>query len=227
MRCNKSIWRGFKAMAAALAVVAFATALVQPAGAGCLQYNGIKKTASNLQAPESSAGSARFIRAAYTQIADEESAPDWDHRHDAPIVGLWFFKYISKGNLSTLGIPDGALIDGGNTLWYADGNEVTYSGVRDPSTGSVCLGVWKQTGERTYVLNHIGLSWNPTASPPAAGGPAFIKQHVTLDKDGNGYTGTFEINQLKPDGKTPALPAPIKGSIVATRVTITTDTQEL
>jgi hypothetical protein len=38
--------------------------------------------------------------------------------------------------------------------------------------------------------------------------------------------GTFTINQLGPDGKTPALPALIKGTIVATRVTIDTDTQE-
>jgi hypothetical protein len=29
---------------------------------------------------------------------------------------------------------------------------------------------------------------------------------------------------LMPDGKTPALPAPIKGEITATRITINTDT---
>jgi len=27
--------------------------------------------------------------------------------------------------------PDGAPVDGGNTVWFADGNEITYSGVRD------------------------------------------------------------------------------------------------
>ena len=144
-------------------------------------------------------------------------------RH-APIVGLWAFKYISKGNMETLGIPDGAIVDGGNTLWYADGNENTVSGVRAPDTGDVCLGVWKRTGEWTYELNHIGLSWDNVNNVP--GGPAFIKQYVTLAKDKNSYSGTFTINQLKADGKTPALPALIKGKIVATRVTIDTDTQE-
>jgi hypothetical protein len=49
---------------------------------------------------------------------------------------------------------------------------------------------------------------------------------VTLSRDGQSYTGTFSINQLMPDGKTPALPAPIKGLITATRVTVNTDTQE-
>jgi hypothetical protein len=126
--------------------------------------------------------------------------------------------------LKTLGIPDGAIVDGGNTLWYADGNENTVSGVRAPDTGDVCLGIWKRTGERTYELNHIGLSWDPVKNVP--GGPAFIKQYVTLAEDKNSYTGTFTINQLGPDGKTPALPALIKGTIVATRVTIDTDTQE-
>jgi hypothetical protein len=32
--------------------------------------------------------------------------------------------------------------------------------------GATCIGVWKQTGEHTYVLNHIGLSWNPLVPSP-------------------------------------------------------------
>ena len=120
-------------------------------------------------------------------------------------------------------------VDGGNTVWFADGNEITYSGIRDPATGATCLGVWKQTGENTYELNHIGLSWNPVGNPqglpPGAGGPAFIKQYVTLSRDQNSYTGTFTISQLGPDGKTLALPGVITGKIKATRVTIDTTTQ--
>jgi hypothetical protein len=172
--------------------------------------------------------------------ADEEVAGQI-----APIVGLWAFKYTSEGNMATLGIPDGTPIDGGNTIWFADGNEITYSGVRNPIVGATCLGVWKRTGQNTYALNHIGLSWNPLApsiSPPsdpapagpgnpgggpgAPGGPAFIRQYVTLSRDHKTYSGTFAINELLPDGKTPALPAPIKGKITATRVTIDTDTLE-
>jgi hypothetical protein len=96
--------------------------------------------------------------------------------------------------------------------------------VRAPDTGDVCLGVWNRTGEWTYELNHIGLSWDPVKKVYA--GPAFIKQHVTLGEDKNSYTGTFTIDQLDPDGKTRSLPALIKGNIVATRVTIDTDTTE-
>lgn len=219
-------------------VVLFAlgTALAQQVSAGCLDVPGIKIPTSDLRNSASPFGSARFMKADYRQVSDEEFAPSF---FPAPIVGLWAFKYTSLGNSVTLGIPDGAPIDNGTTGWFADGNEITFSGARNPIVGATCIGVWKQTGERTYVLNHIGLSWNPLApsaapagpgnpdgGPGTPGGPAFIKQWVTLNKDGQSYTGFFSINQLLPDGKTPALPAPIKGTITATRITVDTDTFE-
>jgi hypothetical protein len=218
-----------------IAIFALGTGLAQQASAGCLDVPGIKIPTTDLRNSLSPFGSARFMKADYRQ-ADEEYGPSFFH---APIVGLWAFKYASKGNLAAFGIPDGAPIDSGNTAWFADGNEVTFSGTRNPIVGATCIGVWKQTGEHTYVLNHIGLSWNPlapstapagpnnpTGGPGAVGGPAFIKQLVTLSRDGQSYTGTFTITQLLPDGKTPATPVPIRGTITATRVTVDTTTQE-
>ena len=234
----KIAFRVITEVVAASVVGAF---LATQAAAGCLDVPGIKLPSTNNPGNlESGFGSARFIKAGFTQVWEEE-----EEAQVAPIVGLWAFNYTSEGNMATLGIPDGTPIDGGVTTWFADGNESTYSGMRNPIVGAVCLGVWKRTGEHTYVLNHIGLSWDPLApsiSPPnapapagngnpgggpgAPGGPAFIKQHVTLAPDHNSYTGTFTINQLMPDGKTPALPAPIKGTIKATRIGIDTDTLE-
>jgi hypothetical protein len=208
---RSSIKCGLKAVVAAVALSTLGAAL-QQANAGCLEYHyqPTKKLSMSWQTPGEFFGSQSLVK-----VADSSSP--------APIVGLWAFKYTSKGNEETLGIPDGARIDGGNTVWFADGNEITYSGIRDPATGAVCLGVWVQKGG-IYELNHIGLSWDPVNHVPA--GPAFIKQYVTLSEDGNSYTGTFTINQLKADGKTPALPAEIKGTIEATRVTIATHIQE-
>jgi len=218
-----------------LAIFALGTGLAQQASAGCLDVPGMKIPTSDLRNSLSPFGSARFMNADYRQVSDDEYGPSFFR---APIVGLWAFKYTSKGNMVTLGIPDGAPIDNGTTGWFADGNEVTFSGTRNPIVGATCIGVWKQTGEHTYVLNHIGLSWNPLApsaapagptnpsgGPGAVGGPAFIKQYVTLSRDGQSYTGTFSINQLMPDGKTPAAP-PIKGTIAATRITVETSTFE-
>jgi hypothetical protein len=211
-----------------------AAGLLHPAHAGCLDVHGMKIPAVDLKDPFN-LGSPRFVKSGF----QEEDLPLFFFNR-AQIVGLWAFKYVSEGNMTTLGIPDGVQIDGGSTLWFADGNEITYSGMRNPIVGATCLGVWKQTGEHTYVLNHIGLSWdvqapspsgpasnnNPGGGPGAPGGPAFIKQYVTLANDGQTYSGTFTISQLMPDGKTLATPAPIKGKITATRVTIDTTTQE-
>jgi hypothetical protein len=218
-----------------IAIFALGTGLAQEASAGCLDVPGVKIPTTDLRNSLSSFGSARFMNADYRQVSEDEYGPSFFH---AQIVGLWAFKYTSKGNMATLGIPDGAPIDNGTTGWFADGNEITFSGARNPIVGATCIGVWKQTGEHTYVLNHIGLSWNPLAAstapagptnpgggPGAPGGPAFIKQWVTLSKDGQSYTGNFSINQLMPDGKTPAAP-PIKGTIVATRITVDSDTFE-
>ena len=209
--------RWFKPLAASLVLLLGGATLVTEAQAGCLDYKSANKV--SWQTPGDYFGSMKFLKVSETE---DWSQGEWEPSvHRAPIVGLWEFKYISKGNEKTLDIPDGAVIDGGITLWYADGNENTVSGVRDPGTGDVCLGVWKRTGDWSYELNHVGLSWDPTKH--AYVGPAFIKQHVTLADDRKSYTGTFTINQLSPDGKTPALPAPIKGTITATRVSIDTD----
>ncbi len=215
-----------------IAMFALGTGLAQLANAGCLDVPGIKVPTSELRNSSSLFGSARFMKADFRQGSEDEFGPSFFR---APIVGVWAFKYTSKGNLTTLGIPDGAPIDNGNTAFFADGNEITFSGGRNPIFGASCMGIWKQTGERTYVLNHIGLSWNPSADstapagnpdggPGAPGGPAFIKEFVTLSRDGQSYTGSFAITQLMPDGKTPAM-ATILGTITATRVTLDTDTQ--
>lgn len=212
-------------VAASLALMVGGMTVALQAQAGCLDYKAAQKV--SWQSPGDYFGSMKFIKVSQT---DDSSQGDWSQGdwepsvHRAPIVGLWEFKYISEGNKNTLGIKDGTILDGGITLWFADGNENTVSGVRDPGTGDVCLGVWKRTGEHTYELNHIGLSWDDTKH--VYEGPAFIKQHVTLADDHDHYSGTFTINQLEPDGKTSALPALIKGTITAKRISTDTDTFE-
>ena len=102
--------------------------LLPQAQAGCLDYKPTKKV--SWQTPGDYFGAMKFVKVSETE---DWSQQEWDPTvHRAPIVGLWEFKYISKGNLETLGIPDGAIIDGGITMWYAEGNENTVSGVRDP-----------------------------------------------------------------------------------------------
>lgn len=129
----------------------------------------------------------------------------------AAIVGLWKFQFISENNP---GIPDGTVIDNGLAAWHSDGTEIMNSGLRPPPTGNFCMGVWKQTGQSTYSLNHIGLSWDPTGTTFV--GPANIRVRVTLNPNGNSYTGKFTIDQYDPNGN---LLVHLAGNVGALRIT--------
>lgn len=133
-------------------------------------------------------------------------APD-----NAAIVGLWKFEFVSEGND---GIPDGTVIDSGIAAWHSDGTEIMNSGLRPPPTGNFCMGVWKQTGSSAYRLNHIGLSWDPTGTTFV--GPANIRERVVISSNGNGYAGTFTIDQYDTNGN---LLVHLGGKVGAHRIT--------
>jgi hypothetical protein len=217
MARNSLFTRSSKALLTNLAFAVFGIAFMQASHAGCGQYNAPAKSAVDWRSPSSS-GSPRFMRADYRLVDDDSS--DWREHEKPPITGLWYFQYLSKGN-TALGIPDGAPLDAGNTIWFADGNEMTSSAMRAPDTGSICLGTWERTGYRTYELNHIGNSWDPVHNVTA--GPAFIKQFVTLEPGADKYTGVVTIIQYKADGK--SVEIELKGIIVASRQTVNTATQ--
>lgn len=225
MQLNQLNHRRFETIAASLTICVLGSVYMQQANAGCAPSYFSKKAVS-WQSPNASVGEGKFIKADYRHGGDDDEYGPSFFR--PAITGLWAFEFDSKGNLGTLGIPDG-LFDFGNTMWFADGNEITISGGRDPATGDVCMGTWKQTGARTYELTHIGLAWNPAGNkqglPVGPAGPSIFKELITLSRDGDSYTGSFTLTVLGPDGKTPALPFPIKGSIAATRVTVNTTTQ--
>jgi hypothetical protein len=224
MRKIRSMQRLCGTTAAGFVLCAMGATFAQQASAGCGQY---KYVAPAVFKGDSFTGnsngwqhSAGLLRSGFLKVGYSDSGVDSKSEEEPSITGLWHFTYIAKGD-EALDIPDGAIVDGGNTTWFADGNEATYSGMRAPDTGAQCMGVWQKTGERAYKLNHIGLSWDPVKNVFA--GPAFIKQYVTLEESGNKYTGTFTITQLAPDGKT--VEVVIKGLIKAYRVTVDTDEQ--
>ena len=139
------------------------------------------------------------------------------------IVGLWKFTMTSDGTSYPVVIPATALIDFGTSQWHPDGTEIMVSGNRAPSSGDVCMGVWKQTGAYTYQLKHIALAWAssdtmPSAVPAAYVGPATVAETITLNKAGTRFTGTFTIDQYASDGTT--LIQHIAGPITGTRVTV-------
>jgi hypothetical protein len=153
-------------------------------------------------APPASNQHSGLIQAGYWQSGQDE---------DDAIVGLWKFRFVSKGSK---GIPDGAEIDAGYVTWHADGTELMNSG-RAPKTGSFCMGAWRQVGWRTYKLNHFALSWDEMGASFV--GPANIREHITVDRSGRTYSGTFTLTQYSIDETT--VLAEVRGTVTATRVT--------
>ena len=139
------------------------------------------------------------------------------------IVGLWKFTMTSKGNTEKH-IPDGALLDEGYSQWHGDGTELMNSN-RDPSTSNFCMGVWKQVGRSTFVLNHFALAWNPAnwsqpGSPQAAAflGPVRITATIVVGPGGDSFKGNFTLTQYGSDETTVLAPTPLMGEMSGKRV---------
>ena len=103
-----------------------------------------------------------------------------DPARDPSIVGLWRVTF-------TVG---GQIVDEGFDVWHSDGTEVLNDTVA-PSTGNVCLGVWQQTGRRTYKLKHP--SWTYDANGVLTG-TAIIRENVTIDRSGRTFSGTQTLD---------------------------------
>ena len=82
------------------------------------------------------------------------------------IMGMWHVVFTGQtqdGGPYTLPEPfDDSLI-----VWHGDGTEIMNSS-RPVQDGNFCMGVWKQTGERKYYVNH--LPWHANTPDNAPGG---------------------------------------------------------
>jgi hypothetical protein len=161
----------------ALAILGLWAAFPTPASAGC---NG--EAPSNLVNRIS--GAQPFLLRGWAQptavAADTEKDKDAD---DASIVGLWHILLLN---------PDGTAFDEGYDAWHSDGTEILNdNGQPQPANGAgtVCLGIYKKTGPGTYKLKHP--SWSIDANGVLAG-VIVILEEVTLDADGNAFSGTYE-----------------------------------
>jgi hypothetical protein len=156
-------------------------------------------------------GDGQFMRV-------NDSQDEWEG-----IVGTWRFTWTSDGTAYPQMIPFGAQVDFGTHQWHSDRTEIFTSGGRAPSSGDICMGVWKQTGRFTYKMKHIALAWlssdtTPAAKPATYLGPAIITESVTLNRAANRYEGSFTLDQYAKDEVT--LIEHISGKVEATRFTV-------
>lgn len=209
---------------------ALATAVwVAAAGAQCLTGGGNQP---NNSAPSNSqpAGHARLIRAAYGNGGDFESSP--------VIVGMWHVKLVSQtityfNGGPSLPFPEGVEFDAGYQQWHSDGTEMLNSGGRPPFISSFCMGVWQQTGPRTFKLNHFAISWTFDPNSPVGSrvGPSSIVETVTVSPDGKSFTGNFLITDYletdSPGGSTILKQDTVSGPITGTRIDVNTHAEPI
>lgn len=153
-----------------------------------------------------------------------------DDQSPAPIVGMWHVIFKAKTqNGEAIPVPGGVVIDNSVAVWHSDGTEVMNSS-RSAQDGNFCLGVWKRTGDRTYFLNHIpwqGNVFDPTVPPGTIGMPqagAQIIEKITLDPDGDAFTGTFILRAFDTSGN---VYVSFTGNVSAHRITTATSFSSL
>jgi hypothetical protein len=145
-------------------------------------------------APAGKQSSGKFAPAVYRPGSASSGfmtvSDEWSE--SSAIVGLWEFEFHLVGAQN--GLPDKALFDWGLATWHDDGTEIQFSAGRPPSSGDVCMGVWRQVGRHQFKLHHIALGLTPPTASGAFVGPAIIRATVTVDGDADSYSGPYSIS---------------------------------
>jgi hypothetical protein len=136
------------------------------------------------------------------------------------LVGMWSFQFISQGNTTrTPPIADGTQLNFGYTQFHSDETEILNAGARSPAQQNFCLGVWQDTGNNTYQVNHFALNYNATTG--ALIGRIIVIEKITVSPGGTLLSGTFvetvyDVNGNQTDHLT--------GQVTAQRITVDTVT---
>jgi hypothetical protein len=124
------------------------------------------------------------------------------------IVGLWNTTFLFGSG------PE--VYDQGFQQWHGDNTEMMVDNAVPPSLGNVCVGVWKQTGPRSYTLKHVTFNWD---NQGALAGTFVLKMTVTLERRGNVFSGSYTADSFDLEGKViPDLH--VEGNVRGQRITV-------
>ena len=148
---------------------------------------------------------------------------DGEWNEHATIVGLWHVIYT--GTYDDNFPPGGPypptpfpFLESFKT-WHADGTEFE-NAFLPPAGGNICFGVWKDLGDGSVKLHHIGLMFNPDGSLSSI---FTVDETDTVASDGKTYKGMFDFKLWPPSYAAVGTGTPIaevKGTTAATRVTV-------
>jgi hypothetical protein len=218
---NRTLSKFLKAMYSARIVAAFVLlALISlsfaatGANAGCA----VPLTNAKLPAAGPAAANPPFVAPkTASQVND-----DWQDFDPHPIVGLWHLIYTADSVTGAPGIfpptpPSFQFLESYKT-WHRDRTEFEEAFL-PPAGGNICFGAWKQTGERSVQLHHIGLMFNTDGSVKAV----FTTDETnTVSYDGKTYSGNFTFRLFPPTdvyGTGPAI-VTVTGTTAGTRITV-------
>ena len=137
---------------------------------------------------------------------EHQDESDWQQT----IVGLWHVNYT---------LNDGTPFTQTFKMFWSDGIE--FENALNPPAGAFCYGVWKQIGQTSAKIHHIGVLWG---SDGKISGTFTIDEEDTVASHGKSYSGNFEFKQYDTSG---SLVADLKGATSAKRVTFKTPSTEV
>jgi hypothetical protein len=142
-----------------------------------------------------------------TQTPAQETFPSTKQDDDASIVGFWHVLFVSGGQV----------FDEGYDQWHSDWTEIlndTAPPQPANGTGTICLGVYKKTGPRSYKSKHPFWSFDATGTLVGTG---VILETINVDPSGNLYTGLFDWITYDLKGN---VTSDTKGELKAQRITV-------
>jgi len=158
----------------------------------------------------SAAAQAGFAATTAPGLAAHLNGSDDDSKggSNGSIVGLWITTFlVGQGP---------AIWDQGFEQWHSDGTELNVDNAVPPTLGNVCVGVYKQTGVRTYKLRHVTWNWDLSGNLT---GSFLLLMTVTVDPHGNTFTGSYVSDSFDLNGDIiPAFHA--EGSVSGKRITV-------
>jgi hypothetical protein len=184
----------------AAAAATFFLASASEAGAGCF----VDSFKARLTGP--------IVRIAPRSAVAPATAPaSGETDLEAPadsIVGLWRVEFlVGEG-------PDVAFK--AFQQWHQGGTETMVDNGVPPALGNVCVGVWKQTGPRTFKLRHVTFNWDEHGTST---GTFQVLITVKLNRKGDAYTGAYAADSFDLTGNViPELHT--EGRLRATRISV-------
>ncbi len=142
-----------------------------------------------------------------------------DFNGPVSIVGLWHVNYTGETESGAPIFPPVpfAFAETFKT-WHADGTE--FENANLPPAGGICYGVWKDLGEGSVKLHHIGLMFG---SDGKLSNIFTLDEKNTLARNGQSYSGSFDFKLWPPSFAAVGVGTPIAeltGSTATTRINV-------